>query len=664
MPAPTKNAAIRGFSFFLFYYLTLNIALTQTTFKCEDGPFFHRRTVINYMVIENGNISYIETPEMFPLAPIADILGYNTLNNSIYSLDKQGPFNAAVFQHFPDGSFIELFDLDSELENRGVGGGTIRNGTNKMYFHVNDIIQNFTPTEIMVVDVTQQTPIEYIGLTALDSDNFTMTFGLEIDPITGTAYGLSFDEYRIVTIDLETGVVDNVSFPPNPDVKQIGNAKGFFFDNFGNLFLFVDKQFLYHVNKQNGTLNLVATYDGPESVTEDDMCNCTNIPGLQLDIQPNPAYACSDAKFTYRIFHNDIRAQDAVVLRDTLPAGFIFKEVLSNHPGGTVTGLGTNILTVTDISLPAQPTLDSIEVIVAVPADAVGAYENQAFMTGFDSDIVGNSDIVYASDYDATVLVKKDPTPFTVQEFSLGNINDSFVICPDSSLILRPLEFAFGFNYEWENGSTAPEIEVQLPGVYNLTLSNNCESVFVPVQVADGGIEIDLAAAASLPLGDELTLSPVLTSTASDYGYLWTSDELVSTLTCTDCPETSLTPEQNTLVTFTAENEFNCTVAQEVAVNVTTDIYFPTAFSPNNDGINDYFIPLSKNPYEIRAFKIFDRWGNILYEAEDILTNGTGEGWDGRVNGDPADTGVYVWFAEIFAGGKSLSFKGDVTIIE
>lgn len=91
--------------------------------------------------------------------------------------------------------------------------------------------------------------------------------------------------------------------------------------------------------------------------------------------------------------------------------------------------------------------------------------------------------------------------------------------------------------------------------------------------------------------------------------------------------------------------------------------FMPSAFSPNGDGLNDYFRPYfyNKSGYEIVAFEVFNRYGQIVYDANRTMN----AGWNGRyANGQPADAGVYFYYIHIrFVDGTELNLKGDVTLV-
>lgn len=94
-------------------------------------------------------------------------------------------------------------------------------------------------------------------------------------------------------------------------------------------------------------------------------------------------------------------------------------------------------------------------------------------------------------------------------------------------------------------------------------------------------------------------------------------------------------------------------------------VYFPSAFSPNRDGINDLFMPLTgKGVTVIKQFKIFDRWGNQVFNRENCKPNDADCAWDGSFNEEALNPGLYVYFAQVqFADHSMDLFKGEVWII-
>ncbi len=109
-------------------------------------------------------------------------------------------------------------------------------------------------------------------------------------------------------------------------------------------------------------------------------------------------------------------------------------------------------------------------------------------------------------------------------------------------------------------------------------------------------------------------------------------------------------------------NEAGCVDSAYITVKVfRTDprIFVPTAFTPNGDGLNDIARPIAVGMEKIEYFRIFNRWGQLVYQ-----TTINGQGWDGRINGKPQGTEVFVWLvkARDYLGNVFFA-KGTVTLI-
>jgi len=98
---------------------------------------------------------------------------------------------------------------------------------------------------------------------------------------------------------------------------------------------------------------------------------------------------------------------------------------------------------------------------------------------------------------------------------------------------------------------------------------------------------------------------------------------------------------------------------QEVWLFAGSDIFLPTAFTPNGDGTNDLFKPLYVNISRIQYFRVFDRWGKVVFETSDM-----GKSWDGTVNGNALPIDTYPWIVWGYTNdGKEITKKGNVTLI-
>jgi gliding motility-associated-like protein len=118
----------------------------------------------------------------------------------------------------------------------------------------------------------------------------------------------------------------------------------------------------------------------------------------------------------------------------------------------------------------------------------------------------------------------------------------------------------------------------------------------------------------------------------------------------------------NYSVTQVVSNQYGCTDSTTETIVVEPDFtfYAPNAFTPDNDGINDFFMVhgdgLNENSF---SMQIFNRWGKPVF-----ATGAMSLGWDGQISGVPAQGGIYVWRVSIRDNfGKPHDFVGHVTLV-
>ena len=113
--------------------------------------------------------------------------------------------------------------------------------------------------------------------------------------------------------------------------------------------------------------------------------------------------------------------------------------------------------------------------------------------------------------------------------------------------------------------------------------------------------------------------------------------------------------------TITITDSNGCVVEdkQEVWVFVKPDILVATGFTPNGDGVNDYLIPNYINIRKLNSWRIYDRWGNLIFETSNMH-----QYWDGRINGVNAPMETYTWVVEgVSDNNEIIVRKGMTTLI-
>jgi len=176
---------------------------------------------------------------------------------------------------------------------------------------------------------------------------------------------------------------------------------------------------------------------------------------------------------------------------------------------------------------------------------------------------------------------------------------------------------------------------------------------------------IELGPDLSIDLGDEVRLN-ILVTGGTVQGINWLpADAVVCSPPCTDFV---LQPTSSLQLSAEATNEKGCVALDSLYIEVLAirRHYFPTAFSPNGDGVNDYFTGFGASPnvQMIEQLLIVDRWGNILFNRTNLLPNDQLSGWDGTASAKTLDEGVYVFFASIrYFDGVVKQVSGEVTLV-
>jgi gliding motility-associated-like protein len=142
------------------------------------------------------------------------------------------------------------------------------------------------------------------------------------------------------------------------------------------------------------------------------------------------------------------------------------------------------------------------------------------------------------------------------------------------------------------------------------------------------------------------------------------SSALWSPATNLDIP-TSFTPVfkglYDQLYTITIKTTTGCTTVdtQQVKTIKSVEIFVPTAFTPNHDGLNDVLKPVLIGVKQLKYFRVFNRWGQLIFE-----TKTSDRGWDGKLSGVLQSSQLVVWIAEgIGVDGRVYSRKGSTVLI-
>jgi gliding motility-associated-like protein len=214
------------------------------------------------------------------------------------------------------------------------------------------------------------------------------------------------------------------------------------------------------------------------------------------------------------------------------------------------------------------------------------------------------------------------------------------------------------YSFLWSSGgSTTNQLSNLHVGNYSFTITdlNNCTlSVAADVPYTTGIAVIDsLVENVSCYGVDDGKIIVSISGGVPPYTFQWSNSANTAAITHL--------ATGNYLLTVTDVN--NCSADHSTTIDkeyCPSYIYFPTAFSPNGDGANDFFKP--KYSIDLRQYfiRIYNRWGEEVYESSDV-----NEGWNGIYKGIPQPLSVFVWYADYsFTDGKKHTEAGNVTLVK
>ncbi len=223
--------------------------------------------------------------------------------------------------------------------------------------------------------------------------------------------------------------------------------------------------------------------------------------------------------------------------------------------------------------------------------------------------------------------------------------------------------------------ATINGVKITDAGVYAITVSSpttGCSTTSdTLIQIGDYPIVQFAQDTLSLPTGYQLNLSPVITNAAAPgilpiQSYTWTP---MQDLVCNDdaCSSPVATIKNNVCYKVTVTNTYGCAGSDEVCINVfcqSSQVFIPNAFAPTgNVPENRILMVRASGINSVKSFRVFNRWGRIMFERSNFAPNSHDFGWDGRVNGKLADTGVYIYTVEVICeNGVPYTYKGNVTL--
>lgn len=295
------------------------------------------------------------------------------------------------------------------------------------------------------------------------------------------------------------------------------------------------------------------------------------------------------------------------------------------------------------------------------------------FGDGTNSNVF-NPDHIYPAPgaYKITLIATKDICTdtfiryVTVDPITTGNfLSDKNHVCIGEKIMFTPYSDSTVVSYLWDFGDAAvttfkgeqPSHAYDVSGVFPVQLSTAfracpdiifTDSIYVhPFPVVDLGRDTSICLH-----GKAVTLYNHATNTGGPFKFEWNTGDTTENIMVKHPGEYSLS----------LTNDNRCTTTETITVHKDCYIDIPNAFTPNDDGENDYFFPRQLLSRKVTKFKmsIFNRWGELIFET----TNANGRGWDGRLNNKAQPVGIYIYIIDVEIDHHLAEhYTGNVTLI-
>ncbi len=500
-------------------FLSVTKVSSQNTFVCQ-GQFYIKLGVNGLSNLNQIDVDPITNNVTFTnlgnTSILYDAIGYRSTDNFIYGMH---PTNENFYRIDPSGTATLLTNLSTiNTALRYFAGDITPNGDSYVAVGANNS-QFPVSVNLITVDMVNPgwgtTQIPLIRLSTGGVNNSLRFADIAFDPISGTLYGFDNTNDKLVTIDMNTGVIDDVSFLGATGVSFLSSL---FFDVNGNLWGYGSDggpggvNDLFFINKNTGNVTYVTS--GP-SAAGTDGCSCPYAVELLKDVSADTVRQCGTFQYTFTIL-NASGSTQTIDLTDSMPTDFTVTNVISNPYGGTVNGLGTNQFDITGMTVPIGR--DSIIVEVQVSNNpTLGVYNNQATISGLPASLGS----VVVSDNPNTLQLD-DATPVTVEK--IVDLGLDIVDCQGVSITLDA-----GSNngqYLWSDGSTSQTLTVTTSGDYAVTVTENGCSISDTINVTIEDF-VNLGNDTLVCEGESLTLNTLL----GGLNYTWSDNSTNPSLT-------------------------------------------------------------------------------------------------------------------------------------
>jgi len=613
----------------------------------EDGSRFYRLAMNEV----THSFTYEQLPLDNPDKRHITSLGYNVKDKMIYGLD----FNSYELLRIGSDGKIEVLPVPENLDTsfHYYAGEMTPDGRRLVVIgrHPESGIDN----RIYSIRVNNP-PDYYAGFFSVVSDLPVSMSDITVDPIVGATYGFDINNQQIVVTD-RTGLTATSTVRRFKKVNEEFGA--LFFDRLGQMYGLGSaatggqQNTMYEIDKSFGATQKLGEAIGG---FDTDGCGCPYTVEVFKRAVPRSSTGCEQIVLEYNIVNWAGIGQVSTRLTDTLPEEFRIVDITAKNQFLNVqNSIGTNILEIKDWTLVMGENiaLVTVEVHDVGPNQLSSQAKLDNLPAALDFEIFSDDPLTTEID-DPTILVVIPPDSIRLEDYQWNSCES------DTTFLTVPVSGQF----TWSDGSTDPVLNVVDNGWHSVEVVNECFTFIDSIYVTKDFqiLEVSLGTDRNYSLGDEVVLD-FSTNAKSVSAIKWQGPESAK-MACYDCNQAVFTAIANATITLTVTDERGCSASDQIQIRVdeTRRIFVPNAFSPNNDGINDRLFVHGKAG-AVNSFKVYDRWGALVFDQEGLSMTDSGDGWDGSYQGAKVAPGVYIWTAKIlFADGATDQLTGQILV--
>lgn len=259
---------------------------------------------------------------------------------------------------------------------------------------------------------------------------------------------------------------------------------------------------------------------------------------------------------------------------------------------------------------------------------------------------------------DANGCVNTDSVTVLVVDTVVASTSNDTTICEGQTVQLWAQGAVY---YQWNFDPSLSNINISNPDATPITTTTYFVTSFIGSCFDEDTIHVQVLPAPVPDAGEAVTINQGESTQLQGSGgasYFWFPG-----LTLNDflLQNPTATPINTTTYYLNVTGDNGCQALDSVIVYVTHNhlILAPTAFTPNGDGLNDYFSFYTKGVVDVLSFQIYNRWGQLIFNDNTNIP-----GWDGTYKGKDQEIGTYVFLATAKTfDGDVISFKGDLTLL-